>query len=358
MIYLHQLLKMYITYIHGATDCADALFLHYSLTEKDFEMMLTAFPSITKRTMSPPKVLEFTDMILQGYERGVKDLFGDREQIVMDKPMHYFQRLVAHMSITCFVGPEVIGNKTVLESFAAFTDDLMRNIPLYMTLPKFLHPLLRRCNQQQSSAAYHRSVMVQHIEPIVRARRQIGGQRIPSSPNLLQSLIDFRKPDGTQYTIEELGQSALVLAFASVFTTAINLMHCINWLLVRPDLREKLEQEIEAIIGRDGRPVTVDNVQKMVFLDRFLLEVLRQGGDVLGGGRKVMTDPCFTFSNGYQIPKGRIVLTTDRQLNFGSNEVRSQVHEMEPNLSEPKTAAQASRNIANFGGGRHRCPGK
>ncbi|KAI9271880.1 cytochrome P450 [Phascolomyces articulosus] len=262
------------------------------------------------------------------------------------------------MSVASLVGLEVETNATVIKSFADFTTDVTSNIGIFMMTPKFLHRFIIPYLQQ---VEWHRQVMRDHVLPVVRKRkekmRQAEEKGVPHGldPNFLQGLIEYKKPNGDHYTDEEVAQSILLVAFASVHTTSVNLSFCLYWLLARPDLREKLEKEMQEALG-DG-PITNEGLKQMVFLEQFIREVLRQGVDKLANAKAVLAD-VYTFANGYQVPKGRRVQSSNRQLNIGSNSARSTVDEMDPSLSGTKLATNPSREFVTFGLGRHLCPGR
>jgi cytochrome P450 len=131
----------------------------------------------------------------------------------------------------------------------------------------------------------------------------------------------------------------------------MNLSFSIYWLLVRPDLKEKLMTEIERVL-----PVTAEALAKMKFLNNFMREVLCQGADKIVNGKKAMYD--FTFSNGYQVPKGRMIESSLRQLNFGDNSTRTTIDEMDPDMSLNKISTTPGSDFASFGMDKHLCPGK
>lgn len=330
--------------------------MHYVIDPTTFEIGFKVNPAVAKDVIPANKIPGFTENIIKGLELGLHELVGDKQSITIDKVDVFMQRFVAYMSVPSLVGPEVATNPTVIRSFADFTKDVTSNIGIFLATPKFLHRFLLPYLQ---SVAWHRRVMKEHVAPVVRARRekmkQLGEQHeLP--PNFLQGLLEFQKPDGSYYSDEEVAQSVLLVAFASVHTTSMNLSFCLYWLLARPDLQERLEKEIKDVLGDDG-PITSEALDKMVFLDNFIREVLRQGVDKLATTKAVLCD-TYTFANGYQVPKGRRVQSMGRRLNMGLNSNRSRIDEMDPDLSGNKHSTQPGRDFVTFGLGKHLCPGR
>ncbi|KAI8142586.1 cytochrome P450 [Fennellomyces sp. T-0311] len=337
----------------------DVLYLHYVLDEMTFEMGFKANPPVAKDVIASHKIGRLTERIERGLERGLRELGNGQDNLRLDNPSFFLQRFVAYMSVSSLVGEEVETNLEVIQSFADFTGDVTNNVGIFMAVPTVLHRFIVPFLQK---VEWHRKVMRKHVLPIVRDRRRKireaaeHGQDHGLDPNFLQGLIEHKKEDGSQYTDEEVAQSVLLIAFASVHTTSMNLSFCIYWLLARPDLRAELEKEIAEVLG--DKPITNESLKEMKFLEQFIREVLRQGVDKLATTKAVMRE-VYTFANGYQVPKGRRVQSANRQLNMmGLNATRSEVDQMDPAMSGKKLATQPGRDFVTFGLGKHLCPGR
>lgn len=208
--------------------------------------------------------------------------------------------------------------------------------------------------------------MEKYIPPVVLERREAmkraaeaGLEHHGLENNFLQGLIEFVQTDDNgnefHYDEKEVAKSVLLLAFASLHSVSLNLSFSIYWLLARPDLEEKLTKEIETVFPGD-QAIKEDGLDRMPFLNNFLREVLRQGVGNLSMNKKAMLD--YTFSNGYQIPKGSQVEICMRQLNFGTNETRSEVEDMDPEMSQNINVTAPAKDFSTFGMGKHLCPGK
>ncbi|KAI8068359.1 cytochrome P450 [Gongronella butleri] len=332
----------------------DVLHLHYAIGKTTFEIGFHANPVVARQAIPKNKMGNFTKDILIGLDQGLNNLLSDDKEVIINNPSQFLQRFVAHMSVPTLVGGEVGTNKYVIESFAAFTGDITGNIATLMLIPKFLHgwvlPYLQSFHR-------HRVIMAEHMVPVVRARRaqvEAGKEFDPSQQTFLQGLIEYEKPDGTKYTDEELAEAVLLIAFASVHTTSMNLSFCLYWLIARPDLKDKMVAEIQQVLGDE--PITSDKLDEMTFLDNFVREVLRQGVDKLANGKKVLK--TFTFNNGFQVPKGRLIESTNRQMNLGLNVNRAAIDKMDPSASVNRAATTPSRDFVSFGLGKHLCPGR
>jgi cytochrome P450 len=297
-----------------------------------------------------------------GLQNAVDELLVKNGPTNINKPSPFFQNFVAYMSVPSLIGDEFATNPDIIKSFAEFTGDIIKNMGFFLVLHKFMHKLVLPYVQ---SAKKHTKVMEDNVVPVIEQRREKmrlameAGEDHGLEANFLQGLIEFSDVDengnAVQYNAVEMSHAILLVAFASVHTTSMNLSFSIYWLLARPDLMEKLIEEIDRVVPGNS-PVTHAKLAEMKFLNNFIREVLRQGADRLANGKKALRD--FTFANGYQVPKGETVESAIRALNFGDNVTRDTVEAMDPNMSRDKVSTTPARDFASFGMGKHLCPGK
>lgn len=338
----------------------DLLHLDYVFDPHTMAIGFEANPIIAKATVPSNKMPMYIPGIQTGLEAGIDTLFKKGEPTIVNTPSPFFQNFVAYMSVPTLLGEEVATNREVIKSFAEFTGDVTKNVGLFMAVPKFLHSYVVSYLQSTNK---HYEVMEKYVAPVIQERRekmkqaQQAGLEHGLEHNFLQGLMEFTNPNdpGKLYTEKELSHAVLLVAFASVHTTSMNLSYSIYWLIARPDLKEKLLEEIERIVPGNTH-VTHEALHQMKFLNNFMREVLRQGNDILANGKKALRD--YTFYNGYQVPKGRSVNTTLRQLNFGDNVTRSTVEEMDPTQSLNKACTSPAKDFTTFGMGKHMCPGR
>ncbi|CDH58333.1 cytochrome p450 [Lichtheimia corymbifera JMRC:FSU:9682] len=337
----------------------DTLFMHYVFDPMTFEVAFNVNPGVAKDVVAASMMPTYTAGILRGLDRAIEERLGGKDRVVIDKPSQFLQRFVGYMSVPTLLGDELETNREVIQSFAEFTGDVTNNVAVFLTVPNFLHrfilPYLQRVH-------HHRQVMRDHVMPVVRARRQkmreaeARGEPHNLPKNFLQGLTEYKKPDGSQYEDDEVARTVLMIAFAAVHTTSMNLSFCLHWLMARPDLKAALEKEIQQVIG-DG-PITDEGLKQMTFLDQFVRESLRQSVDKLANSKKVLPEQGYTFQNGYQVPQYRVVQSMNRQLNLGLNVNREDIKDMDPNASGTKSSTTPSRDFVTFGLGRHLCPGR
>lgn len=133
----------------------------------------------------------------------------------------------------------------------------------------------------------------------------------------------------------------------------MNLSFALFWLLARPDVLAELRAEIDQVLDAHNGEITDDSLKEMVFLDRFMRQVLRLGVDKLATGKKAMQD--YTFMNGYQVPEGRLVQSLSRRIMFDSYAVDEPLEELDPFTYTKREATQTGRDNVAFGLGKHMC---
>ncbi|KAF5302351.1 hypothetical protein FQA39_LY10390 [Lamprigera yunnana] len=94
---------------------------------------------------------------------------------------------------------------------------------------------------------------------------------------------------------------ALDLILVGIDTISMAVCSILYQLATRPEQQEKLYQELKRIIPDPNIPLTVNLLDKMVFLKAFVKEVFRVYSTVIGNGRTLQKD---TVIMGYNIPKG------------------------------------------------------
>lgn len=353
LFYLLDLLKALLT--------LDVLHLDYVFDDETMEIGTSINPIIAKAVIPSSKMPSYIPGIQVGLENACR-VFLSKKTSTFKDPNRFLQNFVGYMSVPGLIGEEFGLNAEIIDSFANFTGDVVQNVPLFMFVPKALHKFVLPYVQ---SSKRHENVMLKYIAPIVRERREKmklaeqAGEEHGYVQNFLQGLIEHEIIDKngvkSQCTPEQISRSILLVAFASVHTTSKNLSHGIIWLVARPDLKKQLMEEIERVLPNNA-PATHAALAEMKFLNNFTREILRQSVDFLATGKKAMED--FTFANGYQVPKGRVVGFNLRQVNFGDNYNRDSVYGMDPEMSLNKISTTPAKDFITFGAGKHVCPGK
>ncbi|KAF1797439.1 cytochrome P450 [Mucor lusitanicus] len=340
----------------------DMLHLNYLFTDREMILSSKANAVVVRAVLTSQRVPLLIPTIQEGLERGANALFNSNGPTIVKKPSVFLQEYVAYMSIGSLIGEEIATNTEVIQSFAQFTGDIIGNVSYFVFLPKFMHSYILPFLQ---TSYKHHHVMEKYVMPMIAERREKlrlareAGKEDELERDFLHDLAEYVyiDEDGkeTLFTEKELAHNVLMIAFAAVHTTSTNLSYCIYWLIARPDLKQKLMEEINRITPGKSR-ITHQNLLDMSFLNNFVRESLRQSVDRLAVQKKVMHD--YTYYNGYQVPKGRMIHTTTRSMNFGETSSRASIEEMNPDMSNNKPCSAPARDFLTFGMGKHLCPGR
>ncbi|XP_037683003.1 cytochrome P450 2J2-like [Choloepus didactylus] len=118
--------------------------------------------------------------------------------------------------------------------------------------------------------------------------------------------IEKNSAGTTSFHEETLICSMLDLFFAGTETTSTTLRWALLYLAVNPEIQEKVQAEIDRVIGHLQQPSTADR-EHLPYINAVIHEVQRMGNIIpLNVSREVVTD---TTVAGYCLPKGTTILT-------------------------------------------------
>ena len=121
--------------------------------------------------------------------------------------------------------------------------------------------------------------------------------------DLLSQFIAFRDGSGTELSYEQLRDEVVTLMQAGHETTALALTWAFYLLGRDAEGIRRATEEVQAVVG--DRPLTVDDVPQLRFIEGIVLEAMRLFPPVWIIGREAIAP--FTL-NGYEFPAGTTVL--------------------------------------------------
>lgn len=198
-----------------------------------------------------------------------------------------------------------------------------------------------------------RDRLLQTIEHIIRDRQQ----RSDPGDDTLGLLIQATDDDGQHLSAEELKDQVLLLLFAGHETLTSAVASFCLLTAQHPAILEKICEEQRQFPC--DRPLTLESLRAMTYLDQVLKEVLRVIPPVGGGFRTVIQDCEY---NGYQIPKGWTVLyqigSTHQDATLYPQPDRFDPDRFSPDQIQLQPVDQQKYGYLPFGGGIRECLGK
>ncbi|CAG8792469.1 3335_t:CDS:2, partial [Gigaspora rosea] len=149
-----------------------------------------------------------------------------------------------------------------------------------------------------------------------------------------------------------------IVILAAMSFTSYRASYALYELAKRKEDWHELYQEAQEINKQcNGNFKTCNDINKMVKLDRFIKEAFRLNADILGLPRQCVTESHYTFTNGYQIPSGRMVSVDVLELYLNEKLQGPKPKEFNPSRHN-SSATKLNRNFLLFGHGKHICPGR
>ncbi|CAG8502821.1 16444_t:CDS:2, partial [Cetraspora pellucida] len=289
---------------------------------------------------------QYTNRIQDASEKSISRYIGEcKDQKCIKSPQLMLLQIVAIPAASVIVGEDLSNDEELINTFANLTRDI---IPV-LSLPPFLnfiHPSLH--------AKFFVQVITERIMQIIKQRenkKKFGNTYEPPT-NILQLVINLSDKDGL-VDVEEVTDYIIDIIFAAIHTTSQTISSVLYEYGARPEYWNELLEENKRISCeiKDGY-LTGQDVNKMVKLDSFIRETLRVWQPIVGLEHKAFNG-SFTFSNGYQIPKGRNVLMDFAEIH--GNHSNSNTFNGFQHIEKNSRATKTGREYLAFGLGRHAC---
>lgn len=133
------------------------------------------------------------------------------------------------------------------------------------------------------------------VDGIIAERRRDPEER----GDLLSTLLRARDDDGSPMNDAQLRDEVLILLLAGHETTALLLTWTWTLLSDAPAVSERLRREIDGVLG--GRPIGIEDMPKLPFLEAVLLEAMRLRPPAWSVGREAIEE---VELGGVTIPRG------------------------------------------------------
>ncbi|NLF63887.1 MAG: cytochrome P450 [Chloroflexi bacterium] len=191
------------------------------------------------------------------------------------------------------------------------------------------------------------------VNGLIAERRQRRREGQGESADLLDMLMDARDEEtGATMTDEQLRDEVMTLLLAGHETTALALSWTFYLLSQHPEVRERLEAEVDAVLG--GRVPTMDDIHALAYTSQVIDEALRLYPPAYLLSRFVVENDVV---DGYDIPAGS-VLSLSPYVTHRHPEFWPEPERFDPDRFTPEQQAGRPRfAYFPFGGGPRQCIG-
>ncbi|GBC01480.1 hypothetical protein RclHR1_00420042 [Rhizophagus clarus] len=307
----------------------------------------------------------YTERVQRQLIKSIDEMIGNGK--VLEPPLKFFQFIIAKPIAATLVGEELSNDKELVKSFANAATDF---IPFLAVPPvlSFIHPYLHKqlmiimFKYLNNPFKIHRELIKKKIVSVIEKRlceMKKTGDNYISPIDILQQYIEILHKDYT-IDIDVITDYMIITIFASVHTTSNFLTFCLYELVNNPQYHEELLEEQEQLYKSNENPYySIEQVAKLRKLDSFIKETMRVNANYVSLQHKTLSS-YFTFSNGYQVPKGRIVyirtgeIHSDKELQ-GQNADEFYAFRY---LKKSSPVTRAEKGFLLFGLGKHMCPGR
>ncbi|XP_075970128.1 cytochrome P450 4d2-like [Anticarsia gemmatalis] len=171
-------------------------------------------------------------------------------------------------------------------AIARMTRPWLQYDPVYRLLPHYKHLMKNK------------GIVCDFVDKIIIEKRkasedEIANQKEVKSKSLksfIDILLEANDENQSVYSNVELGEEALVLLVAGTDTSSVGIAFTLLLLARYPDVQEKVYQEIQEVFGDSDRPLVVEDLPHLKYLELVIKESLRLYPPVPIISRKVETE--------------------------------------------------------------------
>ncbi|XP_078525913.1 cytochrome P450 2J2-like isoform X2 [Lissotriton helveticus] len=259
------------------------------------------------------------------------DIFADRPNIPIfyDVSKEYGQPFDPHFHINSSVSNVIcaisFGNRfdyqdPEFQSLLRLLDEVLKlemsvSSQLYNSFPQ----IMKFLPGSHQKVFEHWNIIKMFVKKIIQKHREDWN---PSEPRdfidcYITEIEKFKSDPSSSFDEENLAQCTLDLFFAGTETTSTTLRWAILYMAVYTEIQEKVQAEIDQVIGHSRQPLT-ENRKNMPYTNAVIHEVQRISNIIpVGVPRCTNRD---TTLRGFHLPKGTTVLTNMASVLYDKNE--------------------------------------
>ncbi|CAG8508651.1 190_t:CDS:10, partial [Dentiscutata heterogama] len=251
------------------------------------------------------------------------------EPKIVCEPRKTLSDIIAIPVANIIFGEEYYNNEDILETLKSLSSSIIK---LFMIPPilSFIHPWLHHkfiiilFIFGWNPISKHSKVILSCIKPIIEKRlcdkKRLGDAWVAPLDSLQCYLDDPEitpdlDPNNVNY--DYIVDAINSLIFVALETTSNGATRALYDLVERKQQywQELYQEALEINNQCNGNELTSDDIARMTKLDSFVKESLRFSNAIVGLPHKCTSKSYYTFVNGYQVPRGRMVSLNFRDTN-------------------------------------------
>jgi cytochrome P450 len=238
------------------------------------------------------RIASYGDVMVKKTEESATRLLGAKQAVLGDEMMRLTLEIVGKTLFDAELGGDAtLVGEALTESMRRMMDGLVRFIPTPPFVPTLGNLRFRRAVRTLDELVYR----------IIAERRRASGVDRGDMLGMLLATKDA--DDGSGLTDREVRDQAMTILLAGHETTANTLAWTFYLLGKRPEVRARVEAEVDAALG--GRTATVEDLPKLPYSLSVLKEAMRLYPPAYMIGRRATRDVTI---GGTTVKKGQIVL--------------------------------------------------
>jgi len=307
-------------------------------------------------------------------QRTIPEFFGESREWKPINVNNAMLQIIAIVSGSVFVGPELGRSPVYLDASIQYTVDLFSTAGELRAWPQFLRPLAAKffVPGVKKVLGYRESAR-DFLKPVIEERKRIRAAGEDEPNDVLQWMIAKSDKLGIK-DVGDLADAQLMLSLGAIHTTTMGATNLFYDLAAHdPSIISALQAEIKTVLAEHDNKVTAQALQQMKLLDSVLRESQRLNTNSMAQFiRRVHKDT--TLSDGTLLPAGTNIAVPTLGVSH-DGEYYPNPNEFNPfrfaELREGKVAdplkfsnkeqyqfVSVTKENTNFGFGRHACPGR
>ncbi|XP_063287384.1 cytochrome P450 2G1-like [Pelobates fuscus] len=273
-------------------------------------------------------------------------------------PAFFIRRSISNVICSVMFGKRFEYTDQKLQILLDLVEENLRRVDnIWVQLYNFIPSILKHLPGPHNKLRENYQQQLEYADEIVKLHEETLD---PDNPRdyvdaFLIKMQQERKNPHTEFIKPNLLSSALDIFFAGQESTSSTLSYGLLILMKYPHVKEKLQQEIDHVIGRSRKP-SMEDRSKMPYTEAVIHEVMRFMDFLPLGAPHCVTEK--TQFRGYTIPKGTFVIPVLHSVLFDPS-LFKKPYDFDPgHFLDENGMFKKNEGFMAFSAGKRICPGE